>query len=398
MRLIISIIISLIILIIALTSRFILIERLFIFVVVLLFLSYLAAWFGTWRIKGRLIQPARYQQAGVTFPVKAVVENSGRLPKHFLTLNIKTSLLTPGKQNTLVSLGPRIHFDLSLPVTFYKRGHYKLGPLIASADDPFGLFHFKKKLDEKTEVLICPSTVELPFFTLASQQEFSLNRFNRELAESGSLVGGVRDYVPGDSLHRIHWRSTAHKGKLVVKEYDIESNEKVWIFLDLSKNNKFENGTESSEESSILISASILKKYCEDGQQVGMIAQGERYYYFQPRAGNLNMWPIMESMAMMKASGQVPMARIIARAHEQLDRNSIAVIITPCADNEFTDSIIRLKRRGLKVSVIMLDNHNLSGSNGPEKAAKLMRSFAIPTYLIRTGDNLAEALNIQKAM
>jgi uncharacterized protein (DUF58 family) len=396
MRLIFSIVISLLIFIVALTSQYLLLERLFILVAFLLLLSYLIARSGTWGLKGNLIQPVRYQQAGKSFQVKAVVKNPGRLPKPFLVLNIKSNLIDSNTQNTPVNLGRGSTFNLSLPVTFPSRGLYKIGPLTAQSGDPLGVFRFKKKLDEKVEVLICPPTLELPLFNLSTEQESGLNHNNWKISESGSLVRGVRDYVQGDSFSRIHWRSTAHKGKLVVKEYEVESVEKIWLFLDLSKNNHSGNGVESTEEYCITIAASILKKYCEAGQQTGLIAQGESYCYFYPRSGSLNLWPILEAMAVMKANGSVPLFRIINRAYEQLDPNAVAVIITPGADSHLVDAIIRLKKRGPKLTVILLDAYSFGGENDTERAAKSLRYFNIPTWVVKKGDNLAEALNSHK--
>src|SRR5690606_31015882 len=47
-------------------------------------------------------------------------------------------------------------------------------------------------------------------------------------------AAGVRDYAYGDSFNRIHWRSTARKDKLVVKEFEIDPLVDIWIFPDFS--------------------------------------------------------------------------------------------------------------------------------------------------------------------
>ena len=48
-------------------------------------------------------------------------------------------------------------------------------------------------------------------------------------------AAGVRDYQPGDSFNRIHWRSSARKDRLLVKEFELDPLADVWIFLDLSR-------------------------------------------------------------------------------------------------------------------------------------------------------------------
>lgn len=393
MRIILLIVISLIILAVSLTSQYLLIERLFILAATLLFFSFLIALSGLWGIRGRLVQPLRYQQAGKTILNEAVVENTSMLPKPFLGLKIKTNTQPSNQPSILINLASKTVFDWQSTFTFPSRGNYKIGPLVAEATDPFGLFHLQKKLDAAKEVIICPSTVELPFFNLSSEQNPGSFRYGRELAQSGSLIAGVRDYVLGDSLSRIHWRSTAHRGKLVVKEYDSESSEKIWLFLDLNKNHIYGTGIETTEEYSITIAASILKRFCDAGQQVGLIAQGSSYYYYPPRSGSPNAWRILESMAMMKADGQVPLSRLLNRAHEQLDQKSIAVVITACTGEDLTEAVIRTRKRGIQVTTILLDNFSFGGRTTADQAAGLLRSLDIPTYVIQKRTNLANILN-----
>ncbi len=396
MRTILLILVPLILLAVSLTSQYLLLERLFILVVALLFFNLLIALSGIWGIKGRMLQPSPYQQAGKAFFSESIVENSSKLSKPFLGLKVKSDIRRSQNKSILIQLASKGNYNWRAPITFPCRGNYKIGPLVAEATDPFGLFHIQKKLDSEKTVLIYPSLVELPFFALLSQQESSPLRYSRMISESGSLMAGVRDYIPGDSLSRIHWRSTAHRGKLVVKEYDLELDKKIWILLDLSKNHVYGTGVETTEEYSITIAASILKKFCDAGQQVGLIAQGSHYYFFPPRSGSPHAWRILETMAVMKADGHNPMSRLIDRAYEQLDQNSVAVIVSACTDEDLTESVIRIRKRGIEVTAILLDNFSFGGQSVPDQAAKLLRSVDIPTHIVKMGANLSETLNNQK--
>jgi uncharacterized protein (DUF58 family) len=386
MRKILLVIVPLIILIVALTSEYLLLERLFILVMSLLVLSHLIARSGLWGLKGRLIQPSRYQQAGKAFLNEAAIENTNILPKSFLRLKINTNVHNSEKPTILINLAADSTLWWRLPFTFPCRGIYKIGPLIAQSNE----------LDDEKEVLVCPSTIELPLFSLSPQQETNNFLNKRILSGSGTLIAGVRDYVIGDSMKRIHWPSSAHKGKLIVKEYDSEVNEKIWIFLDLDKNQQFGKGVETSEEYSIIIAASIFKKFSEAGQQVGLIAQGDQYFYHPPRTGSLNTLRVMESMGMMKADGRIPLSRIINRAYEQLDQNSTAVIITACVNDDLVESLIRIRRRGLKVTAILLDSLSFGGQFSADQSAKSLRSVDIPTHIVKKGADLGETLNSRR--
>ena len=47
-------------------------------------------------------------------------------------------------------------------------------------------------------------------------------------------ASGVRDYAPGDSYSRIHWRSTARRDRLIVKEFELDPLADIWIVPDMS--------------------------------------------------------------------------------------------------------------------------------------------------------------------
>src|SRR5437868_4224320 len=51
-------------------------------------------------------------------------------------------------------------------------------------------------------------------------------------AGSGNELFGIREYRPGDSLRRIHWRSSARHGELVVREYEPPGVQTLAIFVD----------------------------------------------------------------------------------------------------------------------------------------------------------------------
>src|SRR5690606_21783269 len=96
---------------------------------------------------------------------------------------------------------------------------------------------------------------------------------------------GVRDYQPGDSFNRIHWRSTARKDRMLVKEFELDPLADVWIFLDLSESTLVERpaariGTEnlyapppnlppSTEEYGVTIAASLAQYFVEKGRALG---------------------------------------------------------------------------------------------------------------------------------
>lgn len=113
-------------------------------------------------------------------------------------------------------------------------GPMRRGPVAGSgwemeSGDPLGLFVTRNTNGEKELSLVLPRFASLRTHSLARELEAS---FTSPRAGSGTEVFGVREYRPGDPLRRIHWRSTARRGKLIVREFEPPAVQNLGIFLD----------------------------------------------------------------------------------------------------------------------------------------------------------------------
>jgi uncharacterized protein (DUF58 family) len=393
-RKILLILVPLIVLGIALTGAHLLVERLFILMILLLIMSYLVARLGTRGLRGNLRIPEKHYQAGQLFQVEAIAENTSFWPKPFLQLKIQTGEKSRDR-DILVNIASKGTYSWQNNLSFSRRGRYHLGPLTGEATDMFGLFRFSRKLDNVKDVLIYPPTVELPLFLINSQSEPGLLHSEWLSDETAGTISGVREYVPGDSLNRIHWRSTAHLGKLIVKEFDIDLSEKIWLILDLNKESNFGTGTETTEEYGVMAAASIVKKYTDAGRHVGMIAQGGDYHFYPARQGEPNMGRIMEALAICSGCGRIPFHRILTGASRQMSSNSVAIIITASTRSEVVNSILKLKKQGIQTVAILLDATTFGGNGSIQDTEKRLRAAKVAVYIVKKGDNLSEALSNQ---
>ncbi|MDW8051536.1 MAG: DUF58 domain-containing protein [Armatimonadota bacterium] len=106
-------------------------------------------------------------------------------------------------------------------LTALRRGLQRLGPVVVELSDPLGLFVNQVQVPQITQVLVLPRPVVIP--------NWSWEGGGRGRAFASALRGkrgegtdwhGVRPYVPGDPLRRIHWRATARHGEWHVKEFE----------------------------------------------------------------------------------------------------------------------------------------------------------------------------------
>ena len=110
-----------------------------------------------------------------------------------------------------------------------RRGAVRASGWALGTSDPLGLFQGLRRLPEAELALILPKFKSLASHRESLEVEASLAA---PRAGSGNEMFGVREYRPGDSLRRIHWRSSARHGELVVREYEPPGAQTVSILLD----------------------------------------------------------------------------------------------------------------------------------------------------------------------
>jgi uncharacterized protein (DUF58 family) len=98
-------------------------------------------------------------------------------------------------------------------VTYERRGEHRIGPVDVVLTDVLGLVRRATTVDVVDEVLVYP-----PVYRMGGPDAFA-----RTLApepEDRQAFDRLREYVPGDSLRDVHWKSSAKRDELLVKEYD----------------------------------------------------------------------------------------------------------------------------------------------------------------------------------
>lgn len=138
---------------------------------------------------------------------------------------------------TLPSIGSTLRrgvqtLTVRYPVTGVQRGVHRIGPLRVSITDPLGLIRRHTSVGEPTPATIAPALVPLAALPLsAGESGGSLHSSTSHLGEGAdNLI--ARPYAPGDSMRRIHWRATAHRDQLMVRQEEKESTPRAIVILD----------------------------------------------------------------------------------------------------------------------------------------------------------------------
>ena len=340
-------------------------------------------------------------QVGGHFKEELTVINESILPKLLLKAEEQTSL--KGYRNTAVMNLPAGQSKTwQSTVECRRRGLHTLGSLTVVAGDPFGLLSNQRTLGTPKSIIVYPRVVELPYFksSYSGLLDFGYETSSRRTSQISPSASSVREMVSGDSQEHIHWRSTAHSGKLMVKVFDAEHSsddtKEVWIVLDMQKNVQAGKGEESTEEYGVTIAASLAKKYLDDGMNVGLFASDEQLYTLTPGAHQALFSQILESLALMKATGNEPVESLLSETG-RFGSSSAIIVITPHSTEGVLNALRRLKSYGHPVIAVVLDSSSFGGTLNPAHMAQVLGATGSQAYVVRQGDNLAKALDTRKA-
>ena len=198
----------------------------------LLVISWLWARYSLRKMVFRRAATSGRVQVGETFDERLMLDNISALPKLWVQLADGSNL--PGHRAGFVaSMGGRKRATWRARTVCRQRGHFHLGPVVATSGDPFGLFRRRVILTEQRDLLVLPRVLPISNFVLFSGGLPGRGRTSRRALQNTTNATSIRDYMPGDSLNRIHWRSSAHYNRLMVKEFDLDPALDAWIILDL---------------------------------------------------------------------------------------------------------------------------------------------------------------------
>ena len=293
-------------------------------------------------------------QVGQEAEAKVHLRSLSMWTKLALELEDQTDMPGPAPKIviTLPARGVR-NWKVEMPCR--RRGVYTVGPLRVTAGDPFGLFRFSREYGEKKSVLVLPQAEELPYFWAPAAQLPGEGVVRRRTHYVTPNAAGIRDYYPGDSFNRIHWKSTSRLGRLMVKTFEMDPTSHIWLVLDLHGAAQAGSGDESTEEYGVRIATSLAYRFLSSNRMVGLILHGDERAVLDPVRGMQQYGRILETLAVASARGPVPLAALLQEEARRFGRHTTAIIITPSADEEWVLSLQQLLQQGTRAAAVLLD-------------------------------------------
>lgn len=296
-----------------------------------------------------------------------------------------------------------------------QRGVYPLGPTSLESGDPFGLFPVERVYPAGDSLLVYPLMVEIYDFPNPAGILPGGEALRRRTPQVTPNAAGIREYAPGDSLNRIHWVSTARRNRLMAKEFELDPQAEIWIFLDAMETgqaslpftwpertkedlwrHKFEFALPpSTEEYGVSAAASIAMYFLRQDRSVGFVSSGQILTVIPPDRGGRQLGKILESLALLRGEGTLPIRGLIDIQAQQLARGSTIILITHSVQKEVVLATDFLARRGLRPIVVLIDAASFNGPAGSDDLAVAIKSMRVPMRMVRRDDDLSNALSIE---
>ena len=236
-----------------------------------------------------------------------------------------------------------------VPISFARRGVYRLGPAEVRLVDPFGLLAFARRFEERTEVVVYPAIHELRSFPLLGGNVEAGTRGAR--GRRGDEFSNLREYRRGDDRRHIHWKSLARTGELFVKEFSVQAPRRHTVALDLRREGL--RVQEHEVEDAVSTAASLLTHLKREGLPFRLLGTKAAEAGFG--SDEDFYWREMRSLAMARADGVRPLGETLLAQRGALGES--VVIVSRTRDEELPHAVRKLREAGLSVIVVALATH-----------------------------------------
>jgi len=321
-----------------------------------------------------------WAQVGDQLEERFTIENNGPVPALWVEI-IDHSTIPDHHINWATGVEAKAITQWHTQGICSQRGVFILGPTSLKSGDPFGFFTVLVHDPRSQSVMVMPPVVPLPRIEVAvggrSGEGFPRPNASERTVSSGS----VREYIPGDSMRWIHWKTTAHHNHPFVRVFDGTPAGDWHIFLDLDQQVQLGVGSDSTVEHSIILAASLAARGLDRRRAVGLAVNGKNVVWIPPRAGEGQRWDILRSLALVD-TGHQPMSEFLHCMEHDIRSQTSIVLITPSLQSDGVEALLPLIRRGVTPTILLLDQESFGGQLSSLPMQDVLTDLGVAHYII----------------
>jgi uncharacterized protein (DUF58 family) len=323
---------------------------------------------------------------GATVQVALTITNRGRLPTVPLELEDHVpSTLTGRSRTRLAPLAPGRRATVRYRLTATHRGRFELGPVEVRARDPFGLAARHTSVPGSTPLTVLPPVTTLPpGLPLGGAIATGRGARPRPRAQ-GEDTANVREYVRGDDLRAVHWASTAHRGKLMVRHTESREEPRAVLALDLRAERHRGAGPGASEEAAVAAAASIVAHLAARDRGIVLL---HRPLTEPPRASERD--ELLAELAEVRTEGAVELPALLNQIAQGLAGGGTLFAVVTLPEAGELRQLVRAGR-GFSTRVALLvdaASHAARPDPAADETAAALRAAGWRVVVLRAGDRL----------
>jgi uncharacterized protein (DUF58 family) len=313
----------------------------------------------------RRLDPARVE-AGRVATVRLRLDNVSRLPSGVLLMEDALPYTLGGRPRFVLDrVEPRGVRDVTYPVRADTRGRYTVGPLAVRLTDPFGLCELTRSFASTDDLIVTPVISPLPAVRLGGDWAGGGDSSARSIAATGSDDAATREYRHGDDLRKVHWRSTARVGELMVRREEQPFQSRATLLLDGRRIGHRGDGPGSSYEYAVSAVASIAISLHRAGFVLRLVA--EDGHDITPTTVALTEGVVLDSLALATSSRAGSLRPAAERLRSGVDGVLIAVV--GALDPEDAERLARLRVGAGTCVAVVLDVQTWAPTATPRQRA-----------------------------
>jgi uncharacterized protein (DUF58 family) len=246
------------------------------------------------------------------------------------------------------------------------RGYLHFSGFDIARPDPLGFCHALFSISAPQTLVVLPKRYRLPAITLPGAR-----KHHARGVHLASSIGNfeefisLRDYRPGDSMRQIHWKSSAKKSALIIKEYQDEFYVRHALILDTFS----DNAMSDIFEEAVSIAASFVCSLQTQESLLDLIFVGDQAYRFSSGRGTASYDRMLEMLAAVNVCRDKPFDAIAPPVFEHLHLLSGCICVLLTWDEARMAFVRSLQSRGVPLLVIVIaaENQATSVDPGPMK-------------------------------
>ena len=359
---------------------------------------------------------ARSMRASVgdVFEEHFELKNDSRFGKLWIELSNDTNMPGASGSRLLTMVGRKQKRTYIARTWLVRRGGFRLGPTRLVSGDPFGIFRNERILPVVHSLVVLPMIYELSSFISPPGLLPGGKVIRRKALDITPHAAGIREYVPGDPMKRIHWPTTARRGQLIVKEFEQDPQAEVWLFLDAQHSVHFSKPYEAPDahkdawmfgqrpefklppftlEYAISTTASLAHYFLRQRRGVGLVTAGRNYAIIPAEHSERQESKILETLAFIEAESDLSISGLVAAQAGHLPQGSSAILVTPTVHPELLATVYDLQRRNLRPVVVLLMADSFDGPAGSESLCTSLMEHNVPVCRIYCEADLATELS-----